>query len=132
MKEKYTKDFNRWNQKKQEIDVYDHGRQCHEGQIWVMSFGVNIGREIDGKDHDFVRPVLVVKRINRDTFIGVPLTKTRKDSQWYVPCVVDSKEGSINISQVRLFDQKRLLRFIQNVDSDVFITIKEKLRSLFE
>lgn len=58
--------------------------------------------------------------------------KTRKDSQWYVPCVVDNKEGSINISQVRLFDQKRLLRFIQNVDNDVFIATKEKLRSLFE
>lgn len=128
----YVKNYNDWNNKKIKINQQETLHQCHDGQVWIMSLGVNIGSEIDGKGEIFARPVLVIKRCNMDTFIGVPLTKTKKNSKWYISCTVDSKVGSVNISQIRLFDQKRLLRLIEKINEEDFLKIKKAVRDIFE
>ena len=40
--------------------------------IWWVSVGVNVGFEEDGKNDNFVRPVLVLKKFNNDMFLGIP------------------------------------------------------------
>jgi mRNA interferase MazF len=97
----------------------------------MISIGINIGNEIDGKGDIFSRPVLVIRRCNRDTFIGVPLTKTDKGLPWYVSCDIDNKNGACNISQIRLFDQKRLLRLVKKIEDEDFNVIKQAIRDIF-
>lgn len=125
------KDFDSWNKKKQKINLEGLTRQCHDGEVWVVAVGVNVGKEIDGKGEIFARPVLVLKRCNQDTFIGVALTKTQRESKWYIPLVIDNISGSVNISQIRLFDQRRLLRLIEKIKPDDFKKIKIVARDLF-
>ena len=57
----------------------------NEGDIWWCSVGINIGSEIFGKGKNFSRPVIVFKKIGKDSFLGIPLTKQLKDGSWYVP-----------------------------------------------
>ena len=37
-------------------------RRIHEGEIWWVRLGVNVGYEIDGKSSDFSRPVIIIKK----------------------------------------------------------------------
>ena len=48
-----------------------------------MRMGLNIGYEQDGKGEDFLRPVLILKKFNKRVFLGIPLTKIKKDSHFY-------------------------------------------------
>lgn len=55
-----------------------------EGDVWWCAFGENVGVEINGKEN-FLRPVLVFKKYNRFSFLGIPLTsKTYRYGSWYV------------------------------------------------
>jgi mRNA interferase MazF len=127
------KDFDTWNHRKTFINNGITTKQCHAGQVWITSVGVNIGAEIDGKNNNFSRPVLVLKRCNRDTFIGVPLTKTLKlSNNWYISCNLQGISGSINLSQIRLFDQKRLMRLVESFSKEELDRILKLVRSIFE
>ena len=71
--------------------------------------GINIGNELDGKNEFFNRPVLVLRKFNRFIFYGIPLSsKIKEDNPYYVPIHVKGRTVSAIISQMRLFDSKRL------------------------
>ena len=44
-----AKDFDRWNKKKKALDAKAEPLYFHEGEIWWVHLGVNVGYEIDGK-----------------------------------------------------------------------------------
>lgn len=119
-----------WSGRKKLLNSTKLLQQCHDREVWITSVGVNIGNEIFGKGEYFSRPVLVLKRCNTDTFIGVPLTKTTKSSSWYVPLFFNNMHGSVNLSQIRLFDQKRLLRLVGRVDSTVFREVRLRMSNI--
>ena len=77
------KDFDGWNIQKKDIEnripIY-----VSERDIWFCSMGINIGSEQDGKHELFERPVLVIKKVSLNTFIGLPLTSNKKKGSWYV------------------------------------------------
>ena len=72
------KDFDRWNTGKKKI--HDEGTQklFHEREIWWASFGINIGREQDGRGDNFERPIVVLKTLSPDTFMCLPLRRCNK------------------------------------------------------
>ena len=43
------KDFDGWNKEKKNVNNNGTQKLFHEREIWWASFGVNIGREQDGK-----------------------------------------------------------------------------------
>jgi mRNA interferase MazF len=43
-----------------------------ERDIWWVSIGVNVGFEEDGKHEKFLRPVLILKKFNKELFLGIP------------------------------------------------------------
>ena len=82
----HKKNFNEWNEKKKEIhnniskkDILDKKVYFKDREVWWVSIGINIGFEIDGKNHDFERPVLIIKKINKNQFWGLPLTSKDKE-----------------------------------------------------
>ncbi|MES2023778.1 MAG: type II toxin-antitoxin system PemK/MazF family toxin [Patescibacteria group bacterium] len=98
-----------------------------ERDIWFCSVGLNIGSEQSGKHELFERPVLVIKKVTLNTFIGVPLTSNKKKGSWYVE--IPSTGSSAIISQVKLIDTRRLARKIAVIPVEEFEVIKNKLKN---
>ena len=82
----YIKEFDRWNEKKKHANNKENDRNLfiHEREVWWCSLGVNIGVEIDGKNNDFERPVLLIKKFNGMMFWGIPLTSKTKENPYTV------------------------------------------------
>ena len=101
----------------------------YEREIWWASLGENIGFEQNGKDDNFSRPVLILKKFNYHLLWILPLTSQDKIGQYYYPTNVDNKNGFIILSQIRAISSKRLVRKITTLDRDTFKTVKSKMRS---
>ena len=67
------KDFDTWNKEKKIINTREDTSQIFfkEHEIWWSSLGLNVSYEQDGKGQGFLRPVLVLKTFNPDTFYEV-------------------------------------------------------------
>lgn len=105
---KHKKDFQKWNIKKIETENHINKKNFQERQIWVISMGENIGYEQCGKGEDFLRPVIIYKKFSRSLFIGIPLTSTIRQGKFYSNFVFQGSESSAILSQLRLYDTKRL------------------------
>jgi mRNA interferase MazF len=106
----WVKDFDGWNRDKKAIDKKKYLLGMKKREIWYVSVGVNVGVEVDGKNHRFERPMLILKKINHKSAIVVPLTSTVKDEQKYVAYDFGGVKKAANIAQVRMIDSKRLRR----------------------
>jgi mRNA interferase MazF len=118
------KDFETWQSKKQQL----HERNTqniffHQKEIWWCSVGCNIGTEIDGKHSDFERPVLIIKKINRHQFIGLPLTTSAKHLESTRKIII-STGSYVVLSQIRTLSVKRLCRKIKKINRTEFELLK--------
>jgi len=77
------KQFDLWNGLKKKLHATRHEPFLHEREIWICSLGANIGYEQDGKNENFARPVLVIKKFNNDIFLAVPLSSKVKEGKYY-------------------------------------------------
>jgi len=97
-----------WNIIKQKIDQKENIIGFNEQDILVVSVGKNIGFETYGKKSEFLRPVLVFKKLGTYSFIGIPLSKTQRDGNYYYNFQYTSKtKSSALLNQIRVFDIKR-------------------------
>jgi len=120
------KDFNNWNIKKKELS---NGRRVyfHKGDVWLASIGKNIGDEEDGKHSSFERPVLIIRKFNNNIFFGAPLTSNEGKEGKYYHKLISFTGSTVILSQVRLFDAKRLLRLMGKIENGELNEIKIKL-----
>jgi len=120
------KDYDNWNIKKKELSK---GKRVyfHKGDIWFASLGKNIGDEEDGKHSTFERPILIVRKFNNNIFLGVPLTSNEDKEGKYYHKLISYIGSAAILSQVRLFDAKRLLRLMGKIDNNELKEIKIKL-----
>ena len=102
-----------------------------ERDIWWIAVGVNVGFEEDGKNLNFVRPVLVVKKFNRELFLGIPMSTKLKDNKYYIPVSVRSKSVSVMISQIRVFSTKRMWNKLAELDTGDFNKVLEEISKFF-
>jgi len=138
MKE-YIKNFDEWNiqrkmvQKNSVVESYDFF--FHEKEVWWSALGVNIGVEMDGKNENFERPVLVLRKINDQQFYGIPVTSKDKKGEFYIKFTFgnnkNKNQGKVCLSQVRVFSTKRLLRKIGKSNLDDFKNIKKVFVDFF-
>jgi len=119
-------DFDNWNLKKKELS---NGKRVYfyKGEVWFASIGKNIGDEEDGKNSSFERPVLIVRKFNNSIFLGVPLTSNEEKNGKYYHKLVSFPGSTVILSQIRLFDAKRLLRPMGRINNDELNEIKIKL-----
>ncbi len=106
------KDFNKWSIKKQKLDERIHIPFVNERDVFWCSIGINIGDEENGKNELFSRPVLVLKKFNKNLFWGIPMSTKNKDNKYYIVVNFNNNISSIMISHLRLFDNKRLIKRI--------------------
>jgi mRNA-degrading endonuclease toxin of MazEF toxin-antitoxin module len=129
-----TKEFDSWNTFKKDMDTKSSKMFCHPREIWWCSLGVNVGFEQDGTGDNFDRPVLVIKGFNERMFFAVALTGRRRVGTWHFPLgIIDDREASVVLSQVRVIDTKRLIRKVMTIDQKMFEDLKVALkRALFD
>jgi len=123
------KDFDNWNIKKKETHQEENKLYFRDSEIWWVKLGVNIGYEIDGKSKDFTRPVLILKKYNRYSFLAVPLTSKIKSGLYYFPVGnVDGKEAMAILSQLRNIDSLRLVNKVGFIKNKMFKEIKKAVK----
>lgn len=126
----HTKDFDGWNIQKKIIDSSPSKKTFHEREIWFSRIGENVGFEQNGKGERFLRPIIIYKKFSHNVFLGIPLTKSIKEGRFY--SIFDFQGGKSNaiLSQVRLFDSKRLEYKIGKMSVGDYALIKTKLIDL--
>ncbi len=124
------KDFNNWTLEKIKINEKCVTLNIKEATVWWCSYGVNIGREQDGSDKNFERPIMILKKYSKDTFLCLPFTtKSKLDKISYEINLVKIK-GYLLLDQARVIDKKRLKRFIEIINKEEFNKIKIRFKDL--
>lgn len=124
----YIKDFDNWIIKKKSLHYKGTTPPLFkERDIWWVSVGVNIGYEEDGKHDKYIRPVLVLRKFNRELFLGIPMSTKLKDNPYYKIVTVNSRTVSVLISQIRVFSAKRIQDKLAELDHGDFEKIKEEV-----
>lgn len=121
----YIKDFDEWNEIKKAANS-----KTLEQEIWWASIGVNIGQEIDGKNGNYERPVLILKKFSNDLLWALPISNTRKDSDYFYPLHYKGKNRTILLLQLRLLSANRLLRFMSRIEEGEFNAIIDRVITL--
>lgn len=125
------KEFDNWNVIKKQLQKVVKAPDFffHEREKWWCSLGVNIGYEQDGKNENFERPVLILRKFNRDIALVVPLTSAVKENEFHHK--LNTGESFVILSQIRLVSAKRLLRKIEVIGENEFREITDKIKKLF-
>ena len=126
----HKKFFDEWNVVKKIIDQAPGVKYFNNREIWFLNLGENIGFEQNGKGDEFLRPVLIYKKFSRNLFLGVPLTSKIKTNKFYSSFSHKNKISTAILSQISLFDAKRLRYYYGRVSHQKFLIIKEKLIEL--
>ncbi|NOQ30147.1 MAG: hypothetical protein GQ570_03395 [Helicobacteraceae bacterium] len=128
-----NKNFNQWNELKKELSDDTTIRLFKTRDIFFINMGQNIGYEQNGKGNNFVRPIVVLKKITNDMFIGIPLSTQIKDGSWFYKFEFISKsKNNVNVAiipQIKMFSAKRLLNKIGVVNKNDFIELKEEVKN---
>lgn len=130
-----NEEFDRWNELKKETNDVPPPI-FKDREIFHMRMGHNIGHEQNGKGDEFLRPVIVLKRLSRDMFIGIPLSSKLKEGSFYH--TVTFKKNGVQtqnraiIAQIKLFSAQRLLKKIGMIDKNEFNVLKKRVGELLD
>jgi hypothetical protein len=121
-----NKNFDEWNELKKKIDNRNIKIKFSVRNIYLMSVGQNIGYETFGKGDEFLRPVLVYKKLSKETFIGIPLTSKQKEGSYYFSFNFKGKTSIAMFNQIRVFDIRREKVFYGRISQNTFDNLKKK------
>ena len=119
--------FDQWNNIKKTTHKTKVKVTIKPRDIYWAKIGQNIGHEEYGKGKEFLRPVIIIRQLTSDLFIGVPTTTSDKQSNDYFHNI-SYKEKKTNkqinssamLIQVKAFSKKRLLHKLGTVSKDEF------------
>jgi len=123
----YFKDFDKWNEVKKHTDNNDTKVSIRAGEIRWVSFGVNVGSEIDGKGESFTRPGLILHVIGSHLAFVAPLSTKVKEVAGYLPFNWKGTTTALCIHQIRTISQKRILSRKGRISEDKLKAIKDEI-----
>lgn len=125
------KNFTQWHKIKTQIE-HDHVSPLfHEREIWWCSLGVNVGVEEDGKNERFERPVLVLRKFNREMLWILPLSTKMKIGPYYHQTCFHGETRTVLLSQHRIISAKRLIRRLAKISEKQFTDVVDSVRNLY-
>ena len=125
-----NKNFDDWNLVKKNLDKNDSSPTFQKREIWQCSIGLNIGHEENGKNKDYSRPVLIIRKFNAHIFWGIPLTTQIKEKHYYHKIHFRDKEQCAMLSQIRLLESRRLTDKMGKISQKQFDEIIAILKSM--
>ena len=128
--------FNQWNEVKKKTEDNKRKLGIKPRDIFWAKIGQNIGSEEYGKNDNFARPVIIIRKLTHDLFIGIPLTSTIKDNDYFYSFEYTNKSNGLTknsamILQFRTFSIKRLLNKTGVISKEDFEVVIEKSKGLF-
>lgn len=127
-----SKDFDEWSKVKKLTNDKPETFGVHEREIWWISFGVNVGVEIDGKNPNFERPALVIRKFNREMVWVLPTTLQEKDKKFHEKFSFDGRDYFVVLTQMRTISTKRFLRKIGMIPREDFERIRFRMAGFFK
>lgn len=123
--------FDNWNILKQKSHFDTKIIGIKERDIVFIKMGQNVGYEQDGKGEEFLRPVVIYKKFNKNMFLGIPLTTKQKENIYHFEFSYMNKRGievknSAILSQIKMYDAKRVKYKVGMINKDDFIKLYEK------
>lgn len=103
-----------------------------ERDIWWMSFGENIGSEINGKSSLFSRPGIVLKKLAQGFYLVAPTTTQERSGTWYVEMMYNGKRMFVCLHQIRAVDYRRLSSRMGRINEDDFRKVKKSFIKLYQ
>jgi mRNA interferase MazF len=76
--------------------------------------------------------VIVLKKFNNQIFWWIPVSTKTKIGKYYHSFFMNESEQMAIISQMRLFDGKRILDKLWMISNPDFLAIKQKIKELLE
>ena len=137
-------EFVKWVKVKVRIHISDNTYlSFKQREIWWANVGLNVGSEQNGKNDNFERPVLVLRKFGQQIFWGLPLTSKKKDSPYRVEIkykeyyenmagelISAEKDGIIVLNQLKTMSSKRLIRKMGVMAKKDFDVIREKIKDV--
>ena len=147
MNEEFKKclaEFVRWIKIKTRVHISDNTLLSFKPrEIWWVNVGFNIGSEQNGKNENFDRPVLILRKFGQHLFWAIPLTSKKKDSNHRLEInyksyfrnmagelIEENKNGFVVLNQLKAMSSKRLMRKIGVISENDFEIIKEKIKEM--
>jgi len=130
------KKYDEWNEIKKSTQCSKRKLGIKPRDIFWAKIGQNIGSEEYGKNGNFTRPVIIIRKLTSDLFIGVPLTSTLKSNDYFHSFEYENKtngltKNSAMILQLRTFSIKRLMNKTGVINKEDFDIVVEKSQGLF-
>ena len=127
--------FDKWNKVKKDTEGNKRKLGIKPREIFWAKIGQNIGSEEYGKNENFTRPVIIVRKLTNDLFVGVPITSTLKNNDYFHSFEYENKQNeftknSAMILQLKTFSIKRLMNKVGVVNKHDFDKIIEKLKNI--
>ena len=118
-----------WSQLKIKIELSEQKNiYFYEREVWWASLGCNIGFEQDGKNANFERPVLVIKKFSRDLLWVLPLTTKNKNGPFYHSFEFQEGVSTVILSQLRSISSKRLKRKMGKITFEQGEIIRQEIK----
>ena len=125
------KRFNQWIDLKARLHFNARLPRIKEGEVWWCSCGENVGVEINGKSNRFTRPVLVMKKLSKFGFMGIPLTSQEKSGSWYATFDFLGKKEFAALCQARVMSVSRLHSKLGELPATDLNLVKNAFHNLF-
>jgi len=120
--------FDRWNRLKKQLHNKKEIIRFKESEIYFLSVGQNVGYESYGKKELFLRPVLVFRKLNSQTFLGIPLTSQEKEGSYYFTfSYKQGKKSTAMLHQMRVFDIRRSEYYSGKISKNTMKNLKNKV-----
>ena len=125
-------EYNQWNKVKIALINTESKFIVKQREVYWIKVGKNIGFETYGKGDEFLRPVIVYKSFGK-TFIGIPLsTKAKHNKFTFEFSYLKDKLSYALLSQIKLFDTKRINQKSGKMSQEDFKELKIKLKELID
>jgi len=126
------KQYDQWNKIKKDTENQSNRFIFKVREIYWVRVGQNIGYEVYGKGEEFLRPVLIIRKFSKESFLGIPLTSAYKDDMFHYQFspINKNKQNYAMLSQIKLFSSKRIHDKMGKISVDDFKKLKIKLKDL--
>lgn len=124
-------EFRDWIEVKADVHARTSLPNFSEGEIWWCAVGRNVGVEINGKSKTFARPVVVLRKLNKCSFMAIPLTSKKHEGTWYTDFLFKGVNEYAVLAQSRIMSAARLYQRIGRADENDMLKIRVGFHNLF-
>ena len=125
------KRFDEWMGVKEKIHYAENLPTIRDRQVWWCALGENVGVEVNGKSGAFSRPILIFKKINRYSFLGVPLTSVPHYDKWHAQFTFQEKDSFAKLTQIRVLSTSRLYYYMGMVTKNDYDIVRRGLKRVY-